>query len=86
MLNLKIRETSPLSPDWMQRVNDLDRDEKSFNELRRQPVSLKNTRIEESRVILFDRNQPIRNGKPLQTTNSIFNINNFVSPNLYCCT
>ena len=49
----------------MQRVNDLEKDEKSFNELRRQPVSLKNTRIEESRVILFDRNQPIRNGKPL---------------------
>ena len=79
-MNLKIRETSPLSPEWMQRSNEVDRDDKSYIELFRQPVSLKNTRIEESRVILFDRNQPIRNGKPLQTTNSIFNVNNSVAP------
>lgn len=43
-------------------MNSIEKDEKSYNELRRQPVSLKNTRIEESRVILFDKNQPIRNG------------------------
>jgi hypothetical protein len=49
----------------MQRPNEVERDDKSYNDLYRQPVSLKNTRIEDSRIILFDRNQPIRNGKPL---------------------
>ena len=35
-------------------------------------------RIEDHRVILYDRLQPIRNGGPLQSTNSIFKLNDEV--------
>ena len=69
------RETSPLSPSWMQNVNHLQPDQASQGELRRQTMFGSIHRNEDSRLILFDVKQPLRNGNHLQSTNSIFKNN-----------
>ena len=73
------RETSPLSPSWMQGVNALRRDEASATELKKQSVFGKCTRVEENRIILFDTKQPLLTGDHQQTTNSIFEKNDLVA-------
>ena len=54
MQSLQNRETSPLSPQWMQRVNALQKQEEDNGNLIRKAVNMKNTRIENQRVILYD--------------------------------
>jgi hypothetical protein len=59
----------------MQNVNKLQRDEASLGELKRQTMFGSIHRNEDSRLILFDKKQPLRNGNHLQSTNSIFQKN-----------
>ncbi len=73
------RETSPLSPSWMQNVNQLQRDEQSLVELKKAPLFGHYSRVENNRIILFDSRQPLRNGDHLQSTNSIFHSNEAVA-------
>ena len=75
------RETSPLSPLWMQNVNHLKADLQKVGEL--QKKSLDNTfargsHIEHNRAILFDTKQPLRSGNHMETTASIFKTNDKV--------
>jgi hypothetical protein len=49
----------------MQRVNILQRDEKSFTELQKKSMKNKHIRIEDKRTLLYDGLQPIKNGDPL---------------------
>ena len=72
-LNNKV--TSPLSPDWMQRVNGLAmkvKEEKSHTDLTRKNVFGQLTRIEPTRVILYDKAQPMKDMDPNQSTNNLF--------------
>lgn len=63
----------------MQRVNILKRDDKSYSELLKKSMQNQNTRTINSRVLLYDGLQPIKNGDPLQSTNSIFKKNELVA-------
>lgn len=56
------KTTSPLSPDWMQRINYMD---KNTTDPKMVKKNMAGTRIEGNRVILFDRKQPMRDGNGL---------------------
>ena len=69
--------TSPLSPDWMQRVNVLAekaKDAAEARDLERKDIAGQITRLEERRVLLYDRKQPLRtdDAPPNQSTNNLF--------------
>lgn len=61
----------------MQAQNNILYDHKNDpkGELRRQTIYGHQSRIEGNRIILFDTNQPLKNGNHLQSTNSIFHNN-----------
>ena len=56
------RETSPLSPSWMQGKANLAGDSYPREELQRKSVFGQQTRVEENRVLLFDSKQPLLSG------------------------
>jgi hypothetical protein len=74
------RNTSPLSPEWMQRYTQYPPDKAAMFKFKKTYISKPFSRVENNRIALFDALQPVRDlRKPLQSTNSIFKENVYLA-------